>query len=169
MVTENLLIELGTEELPPKALRKLAEAFAENFTQELTKAELAFERVEWFAAPRRLALKVHALATTQQDKQVEKRGPAVSAAYVDGKPTPAAVGWARSNGIEIDQAERLVTDKGEWLLYRATVAGQPTRNLIAALTAAALAALPDLKLSRLGGSGARRVRQECSSRRPPDG
>ena len=73
MVTENLLIELGTEELPPKALRKLAEAFAENFTQELTKAELAFERVEWFAAPRRLALKVHALATTQQDKQVEKR------------------------------------------------------------------------------------------------
>ena len=158
MVTENLLIELGTEELPPKALRKLAEAFAENFTQELTKAELAFERVEWFAAPRRLALKVHALATTQQDKQVEKRGPAVSAAYVDGKPTPAAVGWARSNGIEIDQAERLVTDKGEWLLYRATVAGQPTRNLIAAMTAAALAALPIPKLMRWGASRTQFVR-----------
>ena len=158
MVTENLLIELGTEELPPKALRKLAEAFAENFTQELTKAELAFERVEWFAAPRRLALKVHALATTQQDKQVEKRGPAVSAAYVDGKPTPAAVGWARSNGIEIDQAERLVTDKGEWLLYRATVAGQPTRNLIAAMTATALAALPIPKLMRWGASRTQFVR-----------
>ena len=158
MVTENLLIELGTEELPPKALRKLAEAFAENFTQELTKAELAFERLEWFAAPRRLALKVHALATTQQDKQVEKRGPAVSAAYVDGKPTPAAVGWARSNGIEIDQAERLVTDKGEWLLYRATVAGQPTRNLIAAMTATALAALPIPKLMRWGASRTQFVR-----------
>ena len=158
MVTENLLIELGTEELPPKALRKLAEAFAENFTQELTKAELAFERVEWFAAPRRLALKVHALATTQQDKQVEKRGPAVSAAYVDGKPTPAAVGWARSNGIEIDQAERLVTDKGEWLLYRATVAGQPTRNLIATMTATALAALPIPKLMRWGASRTQFVR-----------
>ena len=158
MVTENLLIELGTEELPPKALRKLAEAFAENFTQELTKAELAFERVEWFAAPRRLALKVHALATTQQDKQVEKRGPAVSAAYVDGKPTPAAVGWARSNGIEIDQAERLVTDKGEWLLYRATVAGQPTRNLIATMTAASLAALPIPKLMRWGASRTQFVR-----------
>jgi len=158
MVTENLLIELGTEELPPKALRKLAEAFAENFTQELTKAELAFERVEWFAAPRRLALKVHALATTQQDKQVEKRGPAVSAAYVDGKPTPAAVGWARSNGIEIDQAERLVTDKGEWLLYRATVPGQPTRNLIAAMTATALAALPIPKLMRWGASRTQFVR-----------
>ena len=158
MVTENLLIELGTEELPPKALRKLAEAFTENFTQELTKAELAFERVEWFAAPRRLALKVHALATTQQDKQVEKRGPAVSAAYVDGKPTPAAVGWARSNGIEIDQAERLVTDKGEWLLYRATVAGQPTRNLIATMTATALAALPIPKLMRWGASRTQFVR-----------
>ncbi|MBP8127496.1 MAG: glycine--tRNA ligase subunit beta, partial [Aeromonadaceae bacterium] len=142
MVTENLLIELGTEELPPKALRKLAEAFAENFTQELTKAELAFERVEWFAAPRRLALKVHKLAATQQDKQVEKRGPAVSAAFVDGKPTQAAVGWARSNGIEVEQADRLVTDKGEWLVFRATVTGQPTTSLIATMTATALAGLP---------------------------
>lgn len=158
MVTENLLIELGTEELPPKALRKLAEAFAENFTQELTKAELAFERVEWFAAPRRLALKVHKLAATQQDKQVEKRGPAVSAAFVDGKPTQAAVGWARSNGIEIEQAERLVTDKGEWLVFRATVTGQPTTSLIAAMTATALAGLPIPKLMRWGASRTQFVR-----------
>lgn len=158
MVTENLLIELGTEELPPKALRKLAEAFAENFTQELTKAELAFDRVEWFAAPRRLALKVHALATTQNDKQVEKRGPAINAAFVDGKPTPAAVGWARSNGIDVDQADRLVTDKGEWLVYRATVAGQPTSNLIAGMTATALAGLPIPKLMRWGASRTQFVR-----------
>ena len=158
MVTENLLIELGTEELPPKALRKLAEAFAENFTQELTKAELAFERVEWFAAPRRLALKVHKLAATQLDKQVEKRGPAVNAAFVDGKPTPAAVGWARSNGIEVEQAERLVTDKGEWLVFHATIAGQPTKKLIAPMTAAALAALPIPKLMRWGASRTQFVR-----------
>ncbi len=158
MVTENLLIELGTEELPPKALRKLAEAFAENFTQELTKAELAFERVEWFASPRRLALKVHQLAATQQDKQVEKRGPAVSAAFVDGKPTQAAAGWARSNGIEVEQADRLVTDKGEWLVFRATVAGQPTKNLIATMTATALAGLPIPKLMRWGASRTQFVR-----------
>ena len=158
MVTENLLIELGTEELPPKALRKLAEAFAENFTQELTKAELAFERVEWFAAPRRLALKVHQLAATQQDKQVEKRGPAVSAAFVDGKPTQAAVGWARSNGIEVEQADRLVTDKGEWLVFRATVIGQPTTSLIATMTATALAGLPIPKLMRWGASRTQFVR-----------
>ena len=152
------MIELGTEELPPKALRKLAEAFAENFTQELTKAELAFERVEWFAAPRRLALKVHKLAATQLDKQVEKRGPAVNAAFVDGKPTPAAVGWARSNGIEVEQAKRLVTDKGEWLVFHATIAGQPTKNLIAPMTAAALAALPIPKLMRWGASRTQFVR-----------
>ena len=158
MVTENLLIELGTEELPPKALRKLAEAFAEKFTEELTKAELAFARVEWFAAPRRLALKVHQLATTQNDKQVEKRGPAVSAAFVDGKPTPAAAGWARSNGIEVEQADRLVTDKGQWLVYRATVTGQPTRNLIADMTATALASLPIPKLMRWGASRTQFVR-----------
>ncbi|MGL4205542.1 MAG: glycine--tRNA ligase subunit beta [Aeromonadaceae bacterium] len=158
MVTENLLIELGTEELPPKALRKLAEAFAENFTQELTKAELAFERVEWFAAPRRLALKVHQLATTQHDKQVEKRGPAVSAAFVDGKPTQAAVGWARSNGIEVEQAERLVTDKGEWLIHRATIAGQATKQLIAGMTATALAGLPIPKLMRWGAERTQFVR-----------
>ena len=158
MVTENLLIELGTEELPPKALRKLAEAFAENFTQELTKAELAFARVEWFAAPRRLALKVHQLATTQHDKQVEKRGPAVSAAFVDGKPTQAAVGWARSNGIEVEQAERLVTDKGEWLIHRATVAGQATKQLIAAMTTTALAGLPIPKLMRWGAERTQFVR-----------
>ena len=158
MVTENLLIELGTEELPPKALRKLAEAFAEKFTEELTKAELAFARVEWFAAPRRLALKVHQLATTQNDKQVEKRGPAVSAAFVDGKPTPAAAGWARSNVIELEQADRLFTDKGEWLVYRATVTGQPTRNLIADMTATALASLPIPKLMRWGASRTQFVR-----------
>ena len=145
MATENLLIELGTEELPPKALRKLAEALADNFKSELDKAELPYAGLEWFAAPRRLALKVQALATAQPDKQVEKRGPAVSAAFgADGQPTKAAEGWARGCGITVDQAERLTTDKGEWLLYRATVAGRPTRDLIAEMTATALAGLPIL-------------------------
>ena len=102
MATENFLIELGTEELPPKALRKLAQAFADNFTAELDKAGLAHQGVQWFAAPRRLALKVTALADKQADKQVEKRGPAVSAAFdASGTPTPAASGWAKSNGIEV--------------------------------------------------------------------
>lgn len=80
-MAKEFLIELGTEELPPTQLRTLAEAFAANFEAELKGAELAHEGVKWFAAPRRLALKVAALADSQSDKVVEKRGPAVSAAF----------------------------------------------------------------------------------------
>ncbi len=159
MATENFLIELGTEELPPKALRKLAQAFADNFTAELDKAGLAHQGVQWFAAPRRLALKVAALADKQADKQVEKRGPAVSAAFdAAGNPTPAAAGWAKSNGIEVAQAERLATDKGEWLVYRANVAGQPTTGLLPAMAATALAGLPIPKPMRWGAKRTQFIR-----------
>ena len=159
MATENFLIELGTEELPPKALRKLAQAFADNFTAELDKAGLAHQGVQWFAAPRRLALKVAALADKQADKQVEKRGPAVSAAFdAAGNPTPAAAGWAKSNGIEVAQADRLATDKGEWLVYRANVAGQPTTGLLPAMAATALAGLPIPKPMRWGAKRTQFIR-----------
>ncbi|HDR1629893.1 TPA: glycine--tRNA ligase subunit beta [Pasteurella multocida] len=134
---------MGTEELPPKALKKLATAFAENVEQELNQAGLAFDNVEWFAAPRRLAVKVLGLATSQPSKQIEKRGPAVSAAFdAEGKPTKAAEGWARGCGISVAQAERVATDKGEWLVHRATIEGQPTKNLLKDIVANALAKLP---------------------------
>ncbi|GAB6264023.1 glycine--tRNA ligase subunit beta [Photobacterium sp. R1] len=151
MADKNFLIELGTEELPPKALRTLAEAFADNFAAELNAAELAFGNIEWFAAPRRLALKVTALAEGQADKVVEKRGPAVSVAFdADGNPTKAAEGWARGNGITVDQAERLKTDKGEWLLFKEAVKGKPATELLCELAAAALAKLPIPKPMRWG-------------------
>lgn len=159
MATENFLIELGTEELPPKALRKLAQAFADNFTAELDKAGLTHQGVQWFAAPRRLALKVTSLADKQADKQVEKRGPAVSAAFdASGTPTPAASGWAKSNGIEVAQAERLATDKGEWLVYRANVAGQATTELLGIMVATALAGLPIPKPMRWGAKRTQFIR-----------
>ncbi|VEI47825.1 glycyl-tRNA synthetase subunit beta [Actinobacillus equuli] len=80
--------------------------------------------MEWFAAPRRLAVKVLGLATAQPSKEIEKRGPAVSAAFdADGKPTKAAEGWARGCGITVDQADRIATDKGEWLVHRAVIEG----------------------------------------------
>ncbi|MGR5542681.1 glycine--tRNA ligase subunit beta, partial [Vibrio campbellii] len=89
-----------TEELPPTQLRTLAEAFAANFEAELKGANLAHEGVKWYAAPRRLALRVAALAEGQEDKIVEKRGPAVSVAFdAEGNATKAAQGWARGNGI----------------------------------------------------------------------
>ncbi|MDY0685140.1 glycine--tRNA ligase subunit beta [Pasteurella multocida] len=143
MTTQNFLAEIGTEELPPKALKKLATAFAENMELELNQAGLAFDKVEWFAAPRRLAVKVLGLATSQPSKQIEKRGPAVSAAFdAEGKPTKAAEGWARGCGISVEQAERVATDKGEWLVHRATIEGQPTKNLLKDMVANALAKLP---------------------------
>ncbi|WP_109077944.1 glycine--tRNA ligase subunit beta [Aggregatibacter kilianii] len=143
MTTQNFLVEIGTEELPPKALKTLATAFADNVQAELNQAGLSFDKIEWFAAPRRLAVKVLALATQQPSKEIEKRGPAVSAAFdAEGKPTKAAEGWARGCGITVDQAERLATDKGEWLVHRAKIEGQPTKNLLTDIVANALAKLP---------------------------
>ncbi|KJG00720.1 glycine--tRNA ligase subunit beta [Photobacterium angustum] len=151
MTQKNFLIELGTEELPPTALRTLAEAFATNFEAELKAADLPHDGIKWYAAPRRLALKVTGLAENQPDKVVEKRGPAVSAAFdADGNPTKAAQGWARGNGITVDQAERMVTDKGEWLLFKQEVKGQPAQTLLPELAAAALAKLPIPRPMRWG-------------------
>jgi len=143
MTTQNFLVEIGTEELPPKALKTLATSFADNVEAELNQAGLTFEKIEWFAAPRRLAVKVLNLATQQPSKEIEKRGPAVSAAFdAEGKPTKAAEGWARGCGITVEQAERIATDKGEWLVHRAKIEGQPTKNLLNDIVANALAKLP---------------------------
>lgn len=143
MTTQNFLVEIGTEELPPKALKALATSFADNVEAELNQAGLTFDKIEWFAAPRRLAVKVLNLATQQPSKEIEKRGPAVSAAFdAEGKPTKAAEGWARGCGITVEQAERMATDKGEWLVHRAKIEGQPTKSLLNGIVANALAKLP---------------------------
>lgn len=158
-MAKNFLIELGTEELPPTALRSLAEAFASNFEAELKAADLAHQGVKWYATPRRLALKIAELAESQADKVVEKRGPAVSAAFdADGNPTKAAQGWARGNGITVEQAERLKTDKGEWLLHKEEVKGKPVQELVVDFAAKALAGLPIPKAMRWGNSDIQFIR-----------
>ncbi|ELI5735034.1 glycine--tRNA ligase subunit beta [Vibrio fluvialis] len=150
-MAKEFLIELGTEELPPKQLRTLAEAFATNFAAELQSADIAHDGVTWYATPRRLALKVANLAEGQPDKVVEKRGPAVNVAFdAEGNPTKAAQGWARGNGITVEQAERLVTDKGEWLLFKEQVKGQDTSAVVVDMAAKALANLPIAKPMRWG-------------------
>ncbi|MEC7134570.1 MAG: glycine--tRNA ligase subunit beta, partial [Pseudomonadota bacterium] len=159
MRTENCLIELGTEELPPKALKSLGEAFATQFEAALTQADLSFDSVSWFAAPRRLAVYVSGLAEGQADKVVEKRGPAVSAAFdADGNPTKAAQGWARGNGIDVADAERLVTDKGEWLLHKANVPGQSVAELLEGLINQAVSKLPIPKPMRWGNYNTQFIR-----------
>ncbi|MGB6137196.1 MAG: glycine--tRNA ligase subunit beta [Shewanella sp.] len=159
MKFENLLIEVGTEELPPKSLRNLAESFLANFTDELTKADLPFDSALWYAAPRRLAINIIGLAQAQADKVVEKRGPAVSSAFdADGNPTKAAQGWARGNGITVDQAERLVTDKGEWLVHQAKIVGVDTKSLITDMAQRALDKLPIPKPMRWGSNKTQFIR-----------
>ncbi len=159
MRTENLLVEIGTEELPPKALKALGQSFADNLQAALDNAELTYSGIHWFAAPRRLAVSVSDLAESQQDKVVEKRGPAVSAAFdADGNPTKAAMGWARGNGIDVSEAERMVTDKGEWLLHRASVEGQHISALIEGLVNQAIGKLPIPKAMRWGNSTTQFIR-----------
>jgi len=159
MTEKTFLVEIGTEELPPKALRNLAESFAANLTAELDAANLSHGDVQWFAAPRRLAVKIANLSAAQADREVEKRGPAIAQAFdAEGKATKAAEGWARGCGITVDQAERLVGDKGEWLVYRAHVKGESAQALLPAMIATSLQKLPIPKLMRWGDSDVQFVR-----------
>lgn len=150
-MSNQCLIEVGTEELPPRALRSLSEDFACLVQQGLGDAELGAERVEVFATPRRLAMLLHGIPLLQADRQVEKRGPALAAAFDgEGNPSKAAIGFARSCGVEIDALERRETDKGSWLYYGATVPGQSLQALLPGIVQAALAALPIPKRMRWG-------------------
>ena len=141
--TADLLIELGSEELPPKALKKLSDAFTQHFQQGLEQNDLGFSKVQSFATPRRLAIRVSDLALQQQDKNVERRGPALQAAYDQaGNPTKAAEGFARSCGTTVDALEKLETDKGSWLVFRSVQAGQQANEIIPGLIENALNKLP---------------------------
>ena len=159
MTTETLLIELGTEELPPKSLKTLATAFYDNIKSQLDGYDLSYAEIKWFATPRRLAVQVIELTNKQADKVVEKRGPAVNVAFDEqGQPSKAAMGWARSNGITVEQAERLVTPKGEWLLHKATVAGKTINELVPDMVTSALNKLPIAKPMRWGAERTQFIR-----------
>lgn len=151
MTDKNLLLELGTEELPPKALRKLATALHDEFVKRINAHGLTFSDCKWYATPRRLALITTALTDAQPDRELEIKGPAVKAAFdADGKPTKAAQGWAHANGIQVEDAQRLKTDKGEWLYIKTLKKGEKTVDLIPSMFRESLAALPIPKLMHWG-------------------
>lgn len=157
--TRDLLIEIGTEELPPKALSRLSQAFVEGITQGLQQADLAHGEVESFATPRRLAVLIRALQIRQADKDVERRGPALQAAFDDqGNPTKAAQGFAASCGVDVSNLEKLETDKGAWLVHCARQAGAETSSLIPALVIESLNKLPIPKRMRWADLDAQFVR-----------
>jgi len=151
MAKQDFLVELGTEELPPKALKPLSDAFTQGIVSGLQAAGIEFGAVEPFAAPRRLALRIRDLAHAQPDKPVEKRGPAVKAAFDDaGNPTRALTGFATSLGVTPDELDTLETDKGAWLVFRTVEQGRTTAELMPELIEQSLAALPIPKRMRWG-------------------
>ena len=158
-MAQDFFVEIGTEELPPKSLKTLATALQQNILDELSKLGLGFTDSQWYAAPRRLAVRVNALAAQQADKVVEKRGPAIAGAFdANGEPTKAAQAWAASNGITVAEAERLETDKGAWLIHKAKVTGVATVALLEQVVATALAKLPIAKPMRWGANDAEFIR-----------
>jgi len=148
---KDLLLELGTEELPPKALKKLMKAFEAGIKQGLTKAELSFSEIKAYAAPRRLAVVVSDVQVRQQDRMVERRGPAIKSAFDDdGNPTRALQGFAKSCGVSVDDLEKMETEKGAWLVFKQQQTGAETVDLIADILQKSLADLPIPKRMRWG-------------------
>ena len=126
---QTLLVELGTEELPPKALHELERSFAEGVAQGLRDAALTPGPVRAYATPRRLAVLIEDVPLRQADREIERRGPPVKVAFdADGRPTRAALAFAESCGVPIDAIGRSETAKGAWLSYTATETGQPLRH-----------------------------------------
>ena len=134
--TANCLIELGTEELPPKALKALSTAFEQGLLAGFRAADLTFnaDNVKSFATPRRLAIVISDLQTQQPDKNIEKLGPAVAAAYdKEGKPSKAAEGFARSNGIAFDDLVKIDTEKVSDLDFEALLKEKRPLNYLKVL------------------------------------
>ena len=141
--TAPLLVEIGTEELPPKALRRLSEEFANALSAGLEAARLDSGEATPYATPRRLAVHVEAVARAQPSRTIERRGPRLDIAFDgEGNPTPAALGFARSCGVSVAELEPLETDKGTWLAWRSTRAGEQAPALIPGIVATALGRLP---------------------------
>ncbi len=159
MAKRDFLFELGTEELPPKSLFTLARALADGVTKGLAGAALTHGDVEWFATPRRLAVRVQALAERQPDQEIKRQGPAVTNAFdAAGQPTKAASGFAASCGVSIEQLQQVDGPKGRVLMFVGTRKGEPTATLLPGIVKAALDALPIAKRMRWGSSDAEFVR-----------
>lgn len=155
----DFLVELGTEELPPKALRGLEEAFASGVQSGLDKANLEHGDVISYATPRRLAVWVKKLMARQPDQDLKRRGPPVTAAFdTAGAPTQAALKFAESCGTTVEGLQRLEEGKGTFLFFVGTKPGAATADLIPGIVKAALEALPIPRRMHWGASDAEFVR-----------
>ncbi len=156
---QDLLIEIGTEEMPPTSLKRLATAFQSEMAQLIDANKLAYDSIRWLATPRRLSLYISQLDTAQEDLEQERRGPSVDAAFDDaGKPSKATEGFARSVGAAVDELQTIETEKGKWLAFKQLIKGKQTSELIPAMVETALGKLPIAKRMRWGDSDVEFVR-----------
>ena len=147
----DFLVEIGTEELPPKALRALMEAFATRLAANIDEARLEHGDVQSFASPRRLAVLVQKLAAQQEERNVSQKGPPIKIAFdADGNTTPAASAFAKKCGTDVSELKRVITDQGEWLSYESIEPGQSVADLLPSLVEDALSALPIPRRMRWG-------------------
>lgn len=150
-MTNSFLVEIGTEELPPKALKRLAQAFKAEIETGLTAHDLSFSNSQWFATPRRLAIKVEGLIEQAPDKSIEVHGPPLAAAKdKEGNWTKAAIGFAKKNGVAPEQLSQAETPKGVRLAFVNQTKGQATSDLLPAIVESALSKLPIPKRMRWG-------------------
>jgi len=156
---QDLLIEIGTEELPPKSLKNLAITFNELINLALKKEELDFNDIDWYATPRRLSLLITDLDITQKDKELQRRGPSLSAAFDKNKnPTKATLGFAKSCGVKVEELKKLETEKGIWLVFNSILKGKNTNEIIPHLIEKSLVRLPIAKRMRWGNHNVEFVR-----------
>ncbi len=128
--SRDLLIEIGTEELPPKALQRMRDALQASLDNLLTENHLQHGSSQAYATPRRLAVLIRDVPEAQPDREVNKRGPALQAAFDDdGKPTRPAEGFARSCGVSVSELQQLETDKGSWLAFTSRLPASPPQRL----------------------------------------
>jgi glycyl-tRNA synthetase beta chain len=157
--TQDLLFEIGTEELPPKSLKRMRDALQAAVDSLLDECHLAHGTSKSFATPRRLAVLVHDVPLKQPDRDVTRRGPALATAFDDdGKPTKPAEGFARSCGVRVDELDRLETDKGAWLVYNASETGKTAAEIIPGIIEKALRAIPVARRMRWADSDIEFVR-----------
>ena len=148
-----ILFELGCEELPPKSLKPLRDALQASVTEQLREAEISFDSIKSFAAPRRLAIQIQGISDKQPDRTEQKRGPAIKAAFDgDGNPTRAAMGFAKGLGVEASELITINTDKGDYVGFEQTIHGQAITELLPTIFQTALDNLPIAKRMRSGAS-----------------
>jgi glycyl-tRNA synthetase beta chain len=159
MKARDFLVEIGTEELPPKSLPELSRAFTEGIVAGLESAGLKHGRVESFAAPRRLAVLVRRLAARQPDRQLRRKGPPVKAAFDEaGNPTRAATAFAESCGTTVESLGRTTETKGEFLFFSGSRPGQDTADMLPGIVQHSLDRLPIARRMRWGSGDAEFVR-----------